>query len=70
MFIYTQHALQKMDAFGIEKREVENAVTKGMKWKEETSDKWHANLAGLEIIFIKQNHDFFIVTVYLAGRSK
>ena len=67
VFIYTKHALEKMDALGIEKREVENAVKKGMKWKEETGDKWHARMAGIEIVFMKQHEDFFIITVYLAG---
>ena len=70
MFIYTLHVLKKMDALGIEKKEVERTVKQGMKWKEEESNKWHAQMTGLEIVFIKQNRDFFVITAYLAGRSK
>ena len=68
MFIYTRHALEKMDALGIEKKEIEQTVKKGMKWKEENSDKWHARMAGIEVVFMKQNEHFFIITAYLAGR--
>ena len=70
MFIYTRHALEKMDALGIEKRDVEKNVKEGMKWKEENSDKWHAQRAGVEVVFIKQLKKIFIITVYLARRSK
>ena len=70
MFIYTRHALEKIDALGIEKRDLEQTVLKGMKWKEKDSEKWHAQMAGLEVVFMKQNKDFFIITAYLAGRSK
>lgn len=70
MFIYTKHAIEKMDALGIEKEEVERAVKKGMKWKEKDTEKWHTQMAGIEVVFIKQNEDFFIITTYLAGREK
>ena len=33
MFIYTKHALEKIDALGLEKKEIEKAVKEGMKWK-------------------------------------
>ena len=70
VFVYTKHALEKMDALGIEKRDIENAIAKGMKWKEEANDKWHAQMADIEVVFIKQDKNFFIITAYLAGRSK
>ena len=70
MFIYTRHALGKMDALGIEKRDVEISIKEGMKWKEENSEKWHAQMIGIEAVFIKQHKDFFVITVYVAGRSK
>ena len=70
MFIYTKHAIEKMDALGIEKEEVERTVKKGMKWKEKDTEKWHTQMAGIEVVFIKQNEDFFIITTYLAGREK
>ena len=70
MFIYTKHALEKMDGLGIEKKEVELAVKQGMKWKEEGSDKWHARMVGIEVVFMKKNKDIFIITAYLAGGSR
>lgn len=70
MFIYAKHALEKIDALGLEKKEIEKAVKEGMKWKEEDSDKWHAQMAGVEVVFMKQFNDIFVITAYLAGRSK
>ena len=70
MFIYTKHAIEKIDSLGIEKRDVENAVSKGMKWKESNSEKWHAQMAGIEVVFMKREKDIFIITAYFAGRSK
>ena len=70
VFIYTSHALEKMDALGIEKRDVEETVRRGMKWKEEKSGKWHAQMAGSEVVFVKQDKDLFVITVYFVGRSK
>ena len=70
MFIYTKHALEKIDALGLEKKEIEKAVKEGMKWKEEDSDKWHAQMAGIEVVFMKQFNDIFVITAYLSGRSK
>ena len=70
MFIYARHAIEKIDTLGIEKREVENAVKKGMKWKETNSEKWHAQMAGTEVVFMKQGSNIFIITAYFAGRSK
>ena len=70
MFIFTRHALQKIDALGLEKRDAEQAIKEGMKWKEKDSDKWHAQMAGIEVVFVKQEKDMIIITVYLAGRLK
>jgi len=70
LFIYTKHTLEKMDALGIGKDEVETAIKEGMKWKEKGTDKWHAQLAGTEAVFIKRQNDYFLIAVYLAGRSK
>lgn len=70
MFIYTRHALEKIDTLGIEKRDVETAVKRGMKWKESNSEKWHAQMTGIEVVFMKQEKDIFIITAYFAGRSK
>lgn len=70
MFIYTKHAIEKIDTLGIEKRDVENAIRKGMKWKERNSEKWHAQMAGIEVVFMKQGKNIFIITAYFAGRLK
>lgn len=59
-----------MDSIGILKTEVEDAILKGMKWKEEDTGKWHAQMAGVEIVFMKQDENFVIITVYLARREK
>ncbi|MEK6828125.1 MAG: DUF4258 domain-containing protein [Nanoarchaeota archaeon] len=70
MFVYTQHAIVKMDALGIGTRDVERAIKEGMKWKEKGSEKWHAQMAGIEVVFVKQDKDWVVITAYLAGRSK
>ena len=70
MFIYTKHAIEKIDSLGIEKRDIEKAIKEGMKWKEKDNEKWHAQMAGIEVVFIKQIKDIFIITAYLAGREK
>ncbi|MBI4141143.1 DUF4258 domain-containing protein [Candidatus Woesearchaeota archaeon] len=59
-----------MDGLGIDKNEVEQAILKGMKWKEENTDKWHAQMSGIEVVFVKQENMFVIVTAYFAGRRK
>lgn len=70
MFIYTKHALEKMDGLGIAKSNAERTIMIGMKWKEEDSGKWHAQMAGLEVVFIKEEKNIVIITAYLAGRQK
>lgn len=70
MFIFKQHALEKMDALGVERKEVEEAIKRGMKWKEEKTKKWHAQMAGVEVVFIKDDSDYYIITVYPAGVKK
>jgi hypothetical protein len=59
-----------MDSLGIERREVEQAIIKGMKWKEKGSEKWHANMAGVECVFVKQQDVAFVITVYMNGGKK
>lgn len=59
-----------VDGLGIEKNDVERAIKEGMKWKEEQSEKWHAQLAGIETVFVKQDRDFIIITAHPAGRAK
>ena len=70
MFIFKQHALEKMDSLGVERKEVEETVRRGMKWKEEKTEKWHAQMASIEVVFIKDNSDYYIITVHPAGREK
>ena len=64
MFIFSQHTLQKIDALGIDKNDIISVITRGMKWKEKDSEKWHAKAFGIEAVFIKRNSDIFIITVY------
>ncbi len=54
-----------MDAYGLSRQEVELVITKGMKWKEDKEEKWHARMMGIECVFIKQEKSLFIITVYL-----
>ena len=61
---YSKHALEKMDNLGLERIEIENMILKGMKWKENNSEKWHANMAGTECVFIKEGDTLFVITVY------
>lgn len=62
--------MEKMNACGLEIEETEQAIRKGMKWKEHNADKWHANMAGIECVFIKNNDEIFVITVYKNGGSK
>ncbi len=68
MFIYTKHALEKIDALGIEKREIEQTIKRGMKWKEEISEKWHAQMVGIEVVFMKEDNNLIIITAYFIRR--
>lgn len=66
--IYTKHALEKMDALGVERKEIEDILHKGMKWQKE--DKLYANMYGLEVVFQKREDVIVIITVYLGGIKK
>lgn len=63
--MYSKHALEKIDAFGLELEDVEKIIIQGMKWQK--NDKWHASMAGLECVFIKQDNNIFVITVYKEG---
>ena len=66
MYYFTQHALEKMDGLGVSKEEVIRAIVQGMKWKEQQEEKWHAQMAGFEVVFTKEEN-FVIITVYRSG---
>lgn len=70
MLFYTKYALEKIDGLGINKSEIESAINKGMKWKEKDSEKWHAQMAGVEVVFMKEENNFFVITVYYEGGGK
>ena len=53
-----------MDALGINRKYVDSAIFKGMKWKENDNNKWHANMAGIECVFRKAEQIIFVITVY------
>ncbi|MBU2638008.1 MAG: DUF4258 domain-containing protein [Nanoarchaeota archaeon] len=65
--VFSFHAVDKMDMYGIDRKEVEAAIAKGMKWKEEHSEKWHAQMAGIEAVFVCNEDAIFVITVYPAG---
>lgn len=69
-FIFGLHALEKMDAWGLDRKEVENIIKRGMKWKEEKEEKWHALMNNFEVVFQKENDTIFIITVYPEERKK
>jgi len=69
VIIFTKHALEKMDGYGVEMRDVKQVIKTGMKWKEERSDKWHASMMGIEAVFTKQDGRLIVITVYRSGRS-
>ena len=56
-----------MDCLGIEKEEVDKIILKGMKWKEKDTEKWHANMAEIECVFMRKEEGIFVITVYLNG---
>ena len=66
--IYSKHALQKIDELGIERKEVESTLQKGMKW--ERDGKWHAAMCGIEVVFQKEEETAIIITVYYEGSKK
>ena len=68
--IYSRHALEKTDGYGLDIEEVEKAIKQGMKWKEEDSDKLHARMAGIECVFIKEEDEIFVITVYKEADEK
>lgn len=41
-----------------------------MKWKEQDTEKWHANMAGIECVFMKEGDILFIITVYKNSGEK
>ncbi|MBI4450372.1 DUF4258 domain-containing protein [Candidatus Woesearchaeota archaeon] len=67
---YSNHALEKMDGLGISADEVESVITQGMKWFDAGRSHWHAQAAGVEVVFAKQDNALIVVTVYRAGREK
>ena len=47
--------------------EVKNTVNRGMKWfakNEGSSGRWHANMAGIEVVFERVGSEILVVTVY------
>lgn len=70
MIIYTRHSLEKIDAYGLDKDEIESVIKKGVKWKEEGRDVWHANMGGTEVIFMKSEENIVVITVYAARWEK
>ena len=68
--VYSKHALEKMDGYGIDIAEIEKSIKQGMKWKEQDADKWHASMAGMECVFTKKKDVIFVITVYREAGKK
>ncbi len=68
MLYFTRHALEKMDGVGVSKEEVKQILAQGMKWKEREEEKWHAQMMGTEVVFMKEDETITIITVYRAAR--
>lgn len=66
MYYFTRHSLEKMDGLGVSKDEVKQIITQGMKWKEQQTEKWHAQMLGTEVVFTKDDSATTIITVYRA----
>ena len=58
-----------MDGLGVSKTEIQQIIAQGMKWKERDEEKWHAQMTGIETVFMKEDDKFVIITVYRAGRE-
>lgn len=67
---FTRHALEKIDALGLAVEEVESVIRMGMKWREEGTEKWHVNMSGIEVVFVKIEEVIRIITVYLAEAKR
>jgi len=48
----------------MDKKTIQNVLMKGMKWKEEKGEKWHAQVAGVEVVFTKEDDIITIITTY------
>lgn len=68
--VYSRHALEKIDGYGLYIEEIEKVIKQGMKWKQEGSDKWHASMAGIECVFTKKEGTIFVITVYKEANKK
>ena len=53
-----------MDAYGINRQEVDKIIKEGMKWKETQTEKWHARMAGYECVFLREDDSLFVITFY------
>ena len=53
-----------MDGYGVDIEEAEAVIKQGMKLKEKDTEKWHANMAGIECVFMKEEDALFVITVY------
>lgn len=59
-----------MDGFGLDKKEVQSIVSRGMKWKERDREIWHARMMGTEVVFGREEQDIVIITIYREGKPR
>jgi hypothetical protein len=60
--LVSDHARMRMFERGIELGEVDEAIRKGRKWRED--DKVHATIRDIEVVYRVANSDIFIITVH------
>lgn len=66
-FIYTRHAVEKMLEPGVSRREVEEAVARGMKFGPDSRGHFHARMAGVEVVYARAGEETRVITVFPAG---
>ncbi len=59
---FSDHARKRMIERGISADEAGEIITKGRKWRE--GGKLHAKMHGIEVVYVVENSDYFVVTVY------
>lgn len=59
-----------MDAYGIERRDLDDMLKTGMKWKEQQTNKWHAAKGGFECVFVHSDEGIIVITVYRTGGKR
>ncbi|MAF34761.1 hypothetical protein CMO91_02860 [Candidatus Woesearchaeota archaeon] len=60
--------MYKRNALGLDGATVRRVIHKGMKWINH-GGKWHANMEGTEVVFVRKEERILVVTMYLAWKK-